>query len=86
MENFNFYAPTQVVFGKNAEAQVGELVKAQHCKKVLVHFGGNSAKKSGLLDRVCASLDKAGIQYVTLGGVVPNPRLSKVRELSLIHI
>ena len=80
MENFNFYAPTQVVFGKNAEAQVGELVKAQHCKKVLVHFGGNSAKKSGLLDRVCASLDKAGIQYVTLGGVVPNPRLSKVRE------
>ena len=80
MENFNFYAPTQVVFGKNAEAQVGELVKAQHGKKVLVHFGGNSAKKSGLLDRVCASLDKAGIQYVTLGGVVPNPRLSKVRE------
>ncbi|MGI5896690.1 MAG: iron-containing alcohol dehydrogenase [Oscillospiraceae bacterium] len=80
MENFNFYAPTQVVFGKDAEAQVGELVKAQHCKKVLVHFGGNSAKKSGLLDRVCASLDKAGIQYVTLGGVVPNPRLSKVRE------
>ena len=52
MENFNFYAPTQVVFGKNAEAQVGELVKAQHCKKVLVHFGGNSAKKSGLSSSV----------------------------------
>lgn len=80
MENFNFYAPTQVVFGKNAEAKVGELVKAQNCKKVLVHFGGNSAKKSGLLDRVSASLDAAGISYVTLGGVVPNPRLSKVRE------
>lgn len=80
MENFNFYAPTQVVFGKDAEAQVGELVKAQNCKKVLVHFGGSSAKKSGLLDRVCTSLDKAGISYVTLGGVVPNPRLSKVRE------
>lgn len=80
MENFNFYAPTKVVFGKGAEEQVGALVKEQNCKKVLVHFGGQSAKKSGLLDRVYASLDAAGIDYVSLGGVVPNPRLSKVRE------
>lgn len=80
MENFNYYTPTQVVFGKNAEAKVGELVKAQNCKKVLVHFGGNSAKKSGLLDRIYASLNAAGINYVSLGGVVPNPRVSKVRE------
>ena len=80
MENFNFYAPTKVVFGKGTEEQVGALVKEQNCKKVLVHFGGQSAKKSGLLDRVYASLDAAGIDYVSLGGVVPNPRLSKVRE------
>ncbi len=80
MENFNFYAPTKVVFGKGAEEQVGALVKEQNCKKVLVHFGGQNAKKSGLLDRVYASLDAAGIDYVSLGGVVPNPRLSKVRE------
>ena len=80
MENFEFYAPTRVVFGKDAEAQVGALVKAQNCKKVLVHFGGSSAKKSGLLDKVFESIKNAGISYVSLGGVVPNPRLSKVYE------
>ncbi|MDD3369570.1 MAG: iron-containing alcohol dehydrogenase [Lachnospiraceae bacterium] len=80
MQNFNYYAPTKVVFGKDTEKQVGELVKEQQCKKVLVHFGGQSAKKSGLLDRICNSLTETGINYVTLGGVVPNPRLSLVRE------
>ena len=80
MVNFDFYAPTKVIFGKDAEEQVGKLVKAQNCKKVLVHFGGNSAKKSGLLDRVFDSLKNEGIDYVSLGGVVPNPRLSKVYE------
>jgi len=80
MKNFEFYAPTRVVFGKDAEKQVGDLVKAQNCKMVLVHFGGNSAKKSGLLDKVFASLKDSGINYVSLGGVVPNPRLSKVYE------
>lgn len=80
MQDFNFYTPTQVVFGKKGEDKVGELVKALNCKKVLVHFGGNSAKKSGLLDRVFDSLTQAGIDYVSLGGVVPNPRLSKVYE------
>lgn len=80
MQDFDFYTPTKVVFGKNGEDKVGELVKAQNCKKVLVHFGGNSAKKSGLLDRVFDSLSKAEIEYVSLGGVVPNPRLSKVYE------
>lgn len=80
MENFNFHAPTQVVFGKNAEAQVGQLCKKYAATKILVHFGGNSAKKSGLLDRVCASLTEAGLPYVLLGGVVPNPQLSKVYE------
>jgi alcohol dehydrogenase len=80
MQDFELYTPTKVIFGKNAESKVGELVKSQNCKKVLVHFGGHSAKKSGLLDRVFDSLNKAGIDYVSLGGVVPNPRLSKVYE------
>ena len=80
MLNFQYYAPTKVVFGKGAEEKAGNLVKKEGCKKVLVHYGGQSAKKSGLLDRVFASLNDAGIEYVSLGGVVPNPRLSKVYE------
>ena len=80
MNNFQYYAPTRVVFGKDAEDQVGQLVKNCGGTKVLVHFGGKSAKASGLLDRVLACLDQAGVAHVELGGVVPNPRLSKVRE------
>ncbi len=78
--NFEYYTPTKVVFGKDAELQTGELVKEQGGTKVLVHYGSGSVVRSGLLDRVCASLEAAGISYVKLGGVVPNPRLSKVRE------
>ena len=80
MLNFEYYTPTKVVFGKDTEKQAGELVKAFGGTKVLVHFGGQSAKKSGLLDRICNSLEEAGLSYVTLGGVVPNPHLSKVYE------
>lgn len=80
MQNFEYYAPTRVVFGKDAEARTGELIKAQKCKKVLVHYGGNSAKASGLLDRIFRSLTEQQISYVELGGVVPNPRLSLVYE------
>ena len=80
MDNFNFQAPTRVIFGKNTESQAGALCKQYGAHKVLVHFGGNSAKKSGILDRVCASLQEAGLEYILLGGVVPNPRLSKVYE------
>ena len=80
MDKFNYHAPTKIVFGKNTEKKVGELVKNSGCKKVLVHYGGSSAKKSGLLARVFASLTEAGITYAELGGVVPNPRLSKVYE------
>lgn len=80
MQNFQFYVPTKVVFGQGTVDQVGQLVAEQGCKKVLVHFGGRSAKASGLLDRVCASLQNAGVPYVTLGGVKPNPRLSLVYE------
>lgn len=80
MRNFNYYAPTQVVFGKNKETKVGELVKKYGGKKVLLHYGGQSAIKSGLLAKVEESLKSEGIEYVKLGGVVPNPRLSLVRE------
>ena len=80
MLNFQYYTPTKVVFGKDAELKVGSLVKAEECKKVLVHYGGQSAKRSGLLDRVCEALKDFDIDYVTLGGVVPNPHLSKVYE------
>ena len=75
MHSFQYYTPTKVVFGKGAEMETGSLVKAQNCKKVLIHYGGSSAKKSGLLDRVCESLQAEGIDYVMLGGVVPNPHL-----------
>ncbi len=80
MHNFQYYTPTKVVFGKGAEMKTGKLVKEQGCKKVLVHYGSGSVQRSGLLDRVCESLDSEGIAYVLLGGVVPNPRLSKVYE------
>lgn len=78
--NFQYYSPTKVIFGKDTEAQVGALVKEQNCKKVLVHFGGQSAVKSGLIDKVKASLDEAGVAHVELGGVVPNPHIAKVYE------
>lgn len=80
MKDFSFYAPTEVFFGQQSEDCVGELVKKYGGTKVLVHYGGQSAKRSGLLDKVCALLDVAGIEHVELGGVVPNPRLSKVHE------
>lgn len=80
MNGFTYYTPTKVVFGLGAEAQVGDLVREQKCKKVLIHYGSGSVKRTGLLDRIKASLDQAGVAYVELGGVVPNPRLSKARE------
>ena len=80
MFNFEYYTPTRVVFGKGAADKVGQLVKAQNCKKVLIHYGGHSAISSGLLDEIKKCLTDADIDFVTLGGVVPNPRLSKVRE------
>lgn len=80
MKDFVFYAPTEVVFGRESEEKIPAMVKKYGGSKVLVHYGGQSAKKSGLLDKVCAMLDGAGIAYVTLGGAQPNPRLSKVHE------
>ncbi len=80
MFNFNYYTPTKVIFGKGTENQAGELVKDTAAKKVLLHYGGGSAIRSGLLGRLKDSLEKQGIAYVELGGVVPNPRLSLVYE------
>ena len=73
MENFTFYSPTKFVFGKDMENQAGELVREFGGKKVLLHFGGKSAEKSGLLSRVRQSLKASGIDFVELGGVHPNP-------------
>ncbi|MBP5438050.1 MAG: iron-containing alcohol dehydrogenase [Treponema sp.] len=80
MENFTFYSPTFFVFGKESENQAGEYVKKFGGSKVLIHFGGKSAKSSGLLDRVEASLKAAGLPFVELGGVKPNPRSGLVYE------
>ena len=80
MENFQYYTPTKIIFGRGAEEQTGQLAAEQGCKKVLVHYGGGSVVSSGLLERIYWSLDAVGISYVSLGGVVPNPRLSLVYE------
>lgn len=80
MIDFKYYTPTEVIFGKDSEAKVAKLVKQYGGTKVLVHYGGQSARRSGLLDKVCELLQAEGIEYILLGGVVPNPRLSKVHE------
>lgn len=79
MRNFIFENPTKIIFGKETEHQVGEVV-ASFGKKVLLHYGGGSIKKSGLYDKVVKSLKEASVDFIELGGVVPNPRLSLVRE------
>ena len=80
MENFEFYAPTRIIFGKGTHLQVGKLIREYGFKKVLVHFGGGSVKKSGLLDQIQTSLKAEGIAYVLFGGVQANPVLSMARE------
>lgn len=80
MDQFNFYSPTEFVFGKERENECGKYVKKFGGTKVLIHYGSGSAVKSGLLDRVKKSLENKGIGYVELGGVQPNPRDTKVYE------
>ena len=80
MFDFKYYTPTKVLFGKNTEDKVAELIQEFGGKKVLIHYGGGSVIRSGLLQRVTDQLDKAGIKYVKLGGAVPNPHLSLVYE------
>ena len=80
IKDFNFYAPTRVVFGRDSEQQLAQLIRQYGGSRVLVHYGGGSARRSGLLDRTFNTLREAGIYFVELGGVVPNPLLSKVQE------
>ena len=80
MNDFDFYSPTYFVFGRGREAEAGTYVKKFGGSRVLVLYGGQSAKRSGLLDRVLASLNSAGLHTVELGGVKPNPRSGLVYE------
>ena len=80
MFDFEYTAPTRIIFGKGAEEKAGSLLRKYGASKVLVHYGSGSVVRSGLLKKVTDILDGAGIPYVTLGGVVPNPRLSLVYE------
>ena len=80
MFDFKYYTPTKVLFGKNTEEKVADLIKEFGGKKVLIHYGGGSVIRSGLMKRVTDQLDNAGIPYVMLGGAVPNPHLSLVYE------
>ena len=80
MQNFIYETPTKIYFGKDEEAKVGKILREFAPKKVLIHYGGQSAKKSGLLDRVKKALEDENISYVELGGVVANPELSLVRK------
>lgn len=80
MENFNFYSPTFFAFGKGRESDCGSLVKRFGGTRVLLHFGGGSVVRSGLLDRVKDSLTKENVSFVELGGVMPNPRSGLVYE------
>lgn len=80
MNNFDWYAPTHIVFGRGTESEVSSLLKSSKCNRVLLHYGSGSVIRTGLLDKIKSSLDKAGIDYIELGGVVANPRLSLVYE------
>lgn len=80
MDNFQFYSPTEFIFGKNTESECGKYVKKYGGTKVLVHYGSGSAVRSGLIERVKASLKAEGLDFVLLGGVQANPRDTKVYE------
>ena len=80
MFDFKYFTPTKVIFGRNTESKVAELIKEFGGSKILIHYGSGSVVRSGLLKRVTDTLDGAGIKYVTLGGAVPNPHLSLVHE------
>lgn len=82
MLKFNYYSPTRIVFGAGTVNEIGTLIREFKVKKVAVVFGGNSAKKSGLLDIVEDRLKSEGMDVILLGGVVPNPLLSKAKEMT----
>ena len=78
--NFNYYSPTEVVFGKGTHAQTGAYVKKYGGTKLLIVYGSDRVLKNGVMDAVTESVKAEGITYELLGGVVPNPHLSKVYE------
>ncbi|MDE6047696.1 MAG: iron-containing alcohol dehydrogenase, partial [Anaeroplasmataceae bacterium] len=80
MENFQYYTPTKIFFGREEEKKIGEILTEFHAKKVLVHYGKTSVIKSGLLDTIKACLKKYQIDFLELGGVEPNPKLSLVED------
>ncbi len=80
MHNFTQYTPTEIVFGRDTEKQVGLLAKKWGASKVMILYGGGSAARSGLLNTVKKALDEVGIAYIPVGGVQPNPRVSFVRD------
>ncbi len=80
MKNFTYYTPTKIFFGKGEELKIGKIIKEYGFKKVLIHYGKNSIKKSGLYDVIIKKLDECGISHVELGGVSANPKLSLVLE------
>ena len=80
MKGFKYYTPTEVRFGKDTELKAGEMLKKYGATRVLVHYGSDRIVENGLLGKILKTLDENGIAHTELGGVVPNPRLSKVRE------
>lgn len=80
MDNFNFYSPTEFIFGEKRECEAGKYIKKYGGSRVLIHYGSGSVVKSGLLDRVKQSLENEGIYYTELGGVKPNPRDTLIYE------
>ena len=86
MKDFNYYAPTQVAFGRKAEQAAGRLVKQYGGTKVLVHYGGKSAERSGLLDAVCHALEAEHLPYVKLGGACPTHVSQKYTRASIYAV
>lgn len=80
MLNFEYYAPTRIIFGKDTQKNVGDIIREYGFSKILLHYGMGSAKRSGLYDEITSSLESGGIEFVPLGGVEPNPKLSLVQE------
>ena len=79
MQNFRFYSPTEIIFGKDMQNAVGQETK-KYGTKVLMHYGSGHIKKTGLYDAVISSLKAADVDFIELGGVKPNARLELVRE------
>ncbi len=79
MLDFQYYSPTRVVFGRHALDQLGPLLKAKGRQKILLHYGGGSVRRNGILDAVKQQLELAGVTYLELGGVEPNPKIGLIR-------